>query len=432
MHITILAVGSRGDVQPAVALGVELRRAGHSVCVGSYAQFAGLVAAYGLNFAPIAGDIQALLQSAEGRAVLESRNPLRLIKLIRSHSRDSAAQTWADILAACAEADALVSLGMFFYAADSVATTRGIPHVTAQLQPLLPTGAFPAPLLPAPPLRTAGINRISHHLSELLYWQGLRSLVNSARRASGLAPLPWYPTLARAVQGGMPALFAYSPRLLPKPADWPEAAHVTGFWFLDSPAAYTAPPALTAFLANGAPPVYIGFGSMNTRDPRRTGELALRALELSGRRGILLRGWGGLDADELPANVIMIDDVPHAWLFPQLAAVVHHGGAGTTAAGLRAGVPTVIVPFFADQPFWAEHVARLGVGPAPIPRRHLTADNLARAIEHATTPAVRARASEVGREIAAEQGLKAAVSSIEQTVSGKATSQTQVVPNLPI
>lgn len=414
MNITILAVGSRGDVQPAVALGVRLCRAGHAVRLGSYAQFGDLAAAHGLAFTPIAGDVQALLQSEEGRAVLDSRNPLRFVRMVQQHSRDTAPQTWSAVTAACADADALVSLGMFYYAADIVASLQGLPHVTAQLQPLLPTGEFPAPLLPAPLMRTPALNRATHHLAEFLYWQGLRGLVNQVRGESGLTPLPWRPTLARAVQGGMPALYAYSPLVVPTPADWPPSACVTGFWFLDPLDGYEPPADLARFLAAGDPPVYIGFGSMNTRDPRRTGELALRALELSGRRGVLLRGWGGLDAQELPASVLVIDEVPHAWLFPRLAAVVHHGGAGTTAAGLRAGVPSVLIPFFADQPFWAERVASMGVGPAPLPRRHLTAERLARAIEAAMAPEIRARAAAVCRSIAVEDGAGVAAAHVER------------------
>lgn len=425
MNITILAIGSRGDVQPAVALGVGLQQAGYSVRIGSYAQFADLVAEYGLAFTPIAGDIQALLHSEAGRAVVESRNPLRLLQMIRTHATASASQSWADILAACEGADAIVSLGMFYYAADVVATVRGLPHVTAQLQPTLPTGAFPAPLLPTLPLRAPALNRTSHQLSELLYWQGLRSLVNRVRRESGLAALPMRPTMARDVRAGAPALFAYSPLLVPKPADWPASADVTGFWFLDQPEGYVPPAELARFLAAGEPPVYIGFGSMNTRDPRRTGELALRGLELSGRRGVLMRGWGGLDAGELPPSVMMIDETPHAWLFPRMAAVVHHGGAGTTGAGLRAGVPAVVVPFFADQPFWAERLANLSVSPVPIPRRRLNAEALAQAIEQATTVEMRARAAEIGQRIADEDGVGTAVRQIECTIAGGAAAPRQ-------
>jgi sterol 3beta-glucosyltransferase len=413
MQITILAVGSRGDVQPAVALAVGLRRAGHRVRIGSYAQFAPLAAAHGLDFTPIAGDIQALLQSEQGRAVVEGRSPVRLLRMIREHTRATTAQTWADITAASAEAETLVSLGMFYYAADTVAAVRRLPHVTAQLQPLLPTGAFPAPLLPRPPVHAPALNRATHHLSELLFWQALRPLVNQVRRESGLSALPWQPTLARSVRAGMPALFAYSAHVVPRPADWP-AADVTGFWFLDAPEGYAPPPELAAFLAVGEPPVYIGFGSMSTRDPRRTGELALRALALTGRRGVLIRGWGGLAASDLPADVLMVDDVPHGWLFPRVAAVVHHGGAGTTGAGLRAGVPAVVVPFFADQPFWAGRAAALGAAPAPIPRRRLTAERLAEAIERATAPEVAARAASIGERLRAEDGVARAVAAVER------------------
>ncbi len=414
MNITLLAIGSRGDVQPAVALAVGLRRAGHTVRLGSYAQFATLAQAYDLSFTPIAGDITAMLQSAEGRAALESRNPLRLLALIRHHMRATAEQAWADIQTACADADALVSFGPFYYSADVIATIRGLPHTTVQLQPLLATGAFPAPMLPALPVQTPALNRGSHALAELLFWQPLRPLINKIRQEAGLTRVSWLPPLPRAIHNGMPALYAYSELVVPRPADWPASAHVTGFLYLDAPQDYTPSADLAAFLAAGDPPVYIGFGSMNTRDPRRSGELALRALELTGCRGVLMRGWGGLDAGDVPATVHIIDDAPHAWLFPQMAAVVHHGGAGTTAAGLRAGVPAIVVPFFADQPFWAKRVAALGVGPAPIPRARLTAERLAAAIEQATRADTQLRAAELGRRIAAEDGVGHTVTIVEQ------------------
>ncbi|HMQ35184.1 MAG TPA: glycosyltransferase [Chloroflexaceae bacterium] len=414
MNITILAVGSRGDVQPGVALGAALRRAGHAVRLASYAQFEGLAREHGLEFGPIAGDIMAVLQSDEGRAMVESRHPGRLLRLIRDTMDESYAQARDDIVAACADADGLVSLGAIYYSADAAARLRGVPHVTALLQPLGATGEFHAPLLPAPPVRAPAVNRLSHQLSEQLFWTVMRPTMNRARRDFGLAPLPWRPTFSRDLRAGAPALYAFSRLLVPRPADWPPSAHVTGFWFLDAPAAYAPPPDLAAFLAAGDPPVYVGFGSMSTRSPRRTAELALRALELSGRRGLLMRGWGGMHAEELPPSVQMIDGAPHAWLFPRMGAVVHHGGSGTTGAGLLAGVPSILVPFFADQPFWAERVAALGVGPAPIPRRRLTAEGLARAIEAADSPAVRRRAAAVGQIVAAEDGVGRAVALVER------------------
>lgn len=402
MRISILAVGSRGDVQPALALGVGLQRAGYQVRIGSYAQFADLTAEYGLEFAPIAGDIMQLLQSERGRATLESRNPARLLMLIRDYIGREAEQSRHDIAAACAGAEALISVGQFYYAVEMMATLNRVPHLTAQLQPNLATGAFPSPMLPAPPVHSAPINRASHEFAEWLFYQMLRSTLNQARAAFGLAPAGWRSPLNTGILGGKTALYAFSRILVPQPADWPPATQITGFWFLDPPHAYTPPADLLRFLKAGEPPVYIGFGSMNTRDPQRTAELVFRALELSGRRGVLMRGWGGLDGSHLPAGVHMIDGAPHAWLFPQMAAVVHHGGAGTTGAGLRSGVPSIVVPFFIDQPFWADRVAGLGVGPAPLPRRKLNADNLARALDVIAAPEIRRRAAAVGYLIESE------------------------------
>jgi sterol 3beta-glucosyltransferase len=415
LNITILALGSRGDVQPALALGVALQRAGYRVRLGSYAQFADLAHTYGLAFTAIAGDIEAMLQSADGQAMLRSRNPARLLRLIRTYMRETAEQAKYDIMASIVDAEALVSLGIFYYTAQSLAELRGLPHVTAALQPNLPTGAFPAPLLPPPPLNRPLLNRLSHQLADQLFFGVVRPALNGLRHDLAMAPLPLRPAAARAITAGQPALYAFSRLLVPKPADWPPSAQITGFWFLDAQAAYTPPAELAAFLAAGDPPVYIGYGSMNTRDPQRSAEIALRALALSGRRGLLTRGWGGLAASDLPPDTLMINDVPHSWLFPQLSAVVHHGGAGTTAAGLRAGVPSIITPFFADQPFWAQRVATLGVGPAPIPQAQLTAERLARAITATADPAVKRRAAAVGALISAEDGVGRAVATLERT-----------------
>lgn len=423
MKITILALGSRGDVQPGVALGARLRREGHQVRLGSFAQFAGLAAEHGLAFTPIAGDINAILQSEEGRAMLRSRNPLKLFGVIRGSLRESAEQQRHDIQAAAAAADGIVTLGATYYAGETLAELRGIPHLTAVLQPLLATAEFPASMLPAPPISSPAVNRASHALSEQLFWQMMRPTVNRVRRDLGLGALPVEPGFSRAVRAGREALYAFSRVLVPRPADWPPGAVVTGFWFLDSGPAWEPPAELRDFLAAGDPPVYIGFGSMNTRDPRRTAELALRALALSGRRGVLLRGWGGMAADELPPGVIMVDSAPHDWLFPRVAAVVHHGGSGTTGAALRAGVPSVVTPFFADQPFWARRVAALGVGPAPIPQRALTAEGLAGAIAAAGAPALRRRAAAVGAIVRAEDGVGRAAAVIgrvfERGLSGR-------------
>jgi UDP:flavonoid glycosyltransferase YjiC (YdhE family) len=222
-------------------------------------------------------------------------------------------------------------------------------------------------------------------------------------------------------------LYGYSRHVLPRPDDWDDLNQVTGYWFLPSEAGWTPPADLVDFLSAGEPPVYIGFGSMGNRDPEATTRLTLEALTRSGRRGVLASGWGGMHAQDLPDTVYMLKSAPHSWLFPQMAAVVHHGGAGTTAAGLSAGIPSIIVPFFGDQPFWGGRVAMLGVGTAPIPRRRLTADKLAAAITQATADrAMQQRAAALGQRIRDEDGIGQAVALIGQRMGSPRRSSVLV------
>jgi sterol 3beta-glucosyltransferase len=213
----------------------------------------------------------------------------------------------------------------------------------------------------------------------------------------------------------MPVLHGYSRHVGPVPADWPPHAEATGFWFLDRPTEWQPSPALVSFLESGPPPVYVGFGSMTGNRAQERAHLVITALERAGVRGVMASGWGGLNPGNCPSSVHLIDEVPHDWLFPRMAAVVHHGGAGTTAAGLRAGRPTVICPFMADQPFWGRCVHERGFGPAPIPQKKLTVENLAAAIREAVNdPAMREKAATVGHLLRAETGVENAVMRLEE------------------
>jgi UDP:flavonoid glycosyltransferase YjiC (YdhE family) len=214
---------------------------------------------------------------------------------------------------------------------------------------------------------------------------------------------------------GTPSLYGYSPSVLPKPSDWNESHYVTGYWFLEAQPNWQPPEDLLHFLESGSPPVYVGFGSVSHKHPERQTRLILRALELSGQRSVLLTGWGGITPLSAPPNVFFADNLPHAWLFPRTAAVVHHGGAGTTAAGLRAGVPSIITPFGGDQCAWADLVVKLGVGPQAPGIKQLTAEKLAEAIQTAVNDsAMRARAAVLGGKIRAENGIAHAVEVIER------------------
>jgi sterol 3beta-glucosyltransferase len=408
MNILILTLGSRGDVQPYVALGAGLQAAGHHVTLATAASFADFVGEHGLPFHPLRGEFLELIQTPAGKAALVGKgNPLALLKIVAPMYRQLLDDAWA----AATDADLVIyhpkALGGY-----SIAEKRGIPGILALPLPLYsPTAAFPSPILPFSNLG-GPLNRASHRLIVGLVSASVRGMLTSWRRdALGLGPIR-----DELVLHGRPVLrlYGYSPTVIPAPADWDAHSVTTGYWFLNRLETWQPPEALSAFLRDGPAPVYVGFGSMPAQDTAKTTAFVLEALARSGQRGILATGWGGLAASAVPPSVYVLESAPHDWLFPQMAAVVHHGGAGTTAAGLRAGVPQVICPFFGDQPFWGRRIAALGLGPQPIPQKRLNADRLSKAITLATTDlAMQQRAAELGAEIRTERGVATAVEQIE-------------------
>jgi sterol 3beta-glucosyltransferase len=415
MRIAIIAMGSRGDVQPYLALGKGLKAAGHFVRLITHENFEQLVTSHGLEFCPVKGNVQEVMESPEILKLLEQGNFLAInaytSKIVKDISID-----WArDGLAACEGMNLIIAGVGGLYIAISLAEKLNIPFLQAYIFPFTPTKAFPAVLFPQSISRLGGtVNRLSHHLFRQIMWQGFRKADRLARQqVLNLPPAPFFGSYNSPIVRQYPALYGFSPSVILLPADW-HNTQVTGYWFLDAANDWIPPAALTKFLDSGAPPVYIGFGSMGSRNPVETADLVLAALERTGQRGILVSGWGGLSQAYLPDTVHMVDSVPHSWLFPRVAAVVHHGGAGTTAAGLRAGVPSIVVPFFGDQLFWGQRVEKLGVGTAPIPRKQLTVEKLAQAIDRAVTdPIMRQRAANLGAKIQTEDGIANAVRVIE-------------------
>lgn len=415
MRIAIIALGTRGDVQPYIALGRGLQAAGHPVRLLTHDNFAPLVQAYGLEFWPVKGDVQAVAESAEMRELLEKGNFLAITARTAKEAKKAALQWAQDALVACEGVELLVAGIGGLYIGLALAEKFAIPFVEAPVVPFTPTSAFPGALLPQSPPRLGGLfNRISHQLTRQMMWQGFRGADRQMRQqVLGLPAAPfWGPaTTHRGRQ--TPVLYGFSPSVLPKPADWGAAIDVTGYWFLPPATDWSPPPALVDFLHAGPPPVYIGFGSMVSRQPEETANLMIQALANTKQRAILLTGWGGLRQAKLPETIVMVESIPHDWLFSQVAAVVHHGGAGTTAAGIRAGVPSLIIPFFGDQFFWGTRVAALGIGPAPIPRKQLTVDRLADALQTLTTnQAMQQRAAQLGAQVQAEDGVGRAVAII--------------------
>lgn len=423
MNILILTLGSRGDVQPYVALGKGLKAAGHTVTVCASSSFEPLITSHGLDYGYMSDEFIKLVDSEAGREAMEhGRNPFALVKTMLSLLQESKRifrtmlkETWET--AQAARPDVVIyhpkSLG-----GSHIAEKLGVPAILATPVPVIvPTAEMVAVGMPALKLG-CWYNLLSYKLIDKGY-HTYDTEINAFRQDSlGLAPMPKSSSPLQTTDGRpIPVIHGYSEHVSPRPVDWPQSAHITGYWFLEEQPGWQPPARLVDFLAAEAPPVYIGFGSMAGRNPQRLAEIAIEALKKTGQRGILATGWGGLDVSSLPPTVLKIDQAPHSWLFPRVSAVVHHGGAGTTAAGLQAGRPTIITPFMVDQPYWGERVHALGAGSKPIPQNRLTAEKLAAAIREVTTnPAILHNAAILGEKIRAEDGIASAISIIERVV----------------
>lgn len=426
MRILLLALGTRGDIQPFIALGKRLRSAGYDVAVCASSSFAPWIREHGLEYAYMNNDIIDLVNSDAGRRAMEGTGgvadiPKRMIESARQFKpifRRALAEQWE-----AAQGAQVIIYNPNAVGGYHIAEALGILGIMTDAIPTwVPTSAFPH--IVAPDLKLGGwYNRLTHRLIGVTPRLLFGSVVSQWRKETlKLPPRPLFASeLVRADGQPVPALLSFSPRVVAPPPDWPESVRVTGYWFLDEGQNWQAPPSLLEFLDAGPPPVFIGFGSMAGRNPAKTARVVLDALARSGQRGLIVTGWGGLSVPDPPPGVYVTEFVPYDWLLPRVAAVVHHGGAGTTSAGLRAGKPTVICPFVADQPFWGRRMAELGVGPTPIPQRKLTADNLAKAMREAVTDAeMRRRAAELGENIQAEDGLGNAMAFIEEYKRGNA------------
>lgn len=401
LNIVIMVIGSRGDVQPFLKIGRILKEDyGHRVRIATHPTFRDYVQRdSGLEFFSVGGDPSELM-------AFMVKNPglIPTLETVRAGDigkrRAAMAEMFDGFWRACINAtddekdyqnlkmmgakdpfvaDAIIANPPSF-AHIHCAEALGIPVHLMFTFPYSPTQAFPHPLVS---IKRSNIdpgytNFISYPLVEMMVWQGLGDL--------------------------------WSPGLIPKPADWGDHINISGFVYLDLASSFTPPPDLEEFLNSGETPIYIGFGSIVVDDAERFTELIFEAVEKAGVRALVSRGWGGLGSARVPKNIFMLDNTPHDWLFPKVKACVIHGGAGTTAIALKCGLPTMVVPFFGDQIFWGSMVARSGVGPQPIPYRHLTAENLSQGIRYLQTDEAREAAREIANGIEREgDGAKNAV-----------------------
>jgi sterol 3beta-glucosyltransferase len=408
VHITVFAAGSRGDTQPYLALALGFRRAGHQVRVVAVPEYASLIEGAGVEYRQLAFDPRHILGSEQGKRLIASgNNPFTFLGNLRHVIRPVIEKIVDEIPEACRGSDALLMQGsMGELDGPEGIQPFGLPMCSGYLWPATPTREFPMAFFPELPRGLPGqsfYNRLTYVLLRGLVRRLIHPMVVSA-----MSKIPIKLTV-RGVRPP-PLLYGFSPSVVLRPPEWSDEVHVTGYWFLETPASFSPQPKLADFLAAGPSPVYVGFGGAGHHDPVKVTEIAIEALKLAGRRGILMVDAAATEHIKLPDFVLPIESVPHDWLFPKMAAVVHHGGAGTTAAVMKAGVPSIVIPFTADQPFWGRRIHALGVGHMPIPRRKLIAHNLADAIKATVGDrAMRERAAALGALIRAEDGVGRAV-----------------------
>ncbi len=414
MNITLLSYGSRGDVQPMAALALGLQAAGHRVHLAAPQRFADFIQTLGIAYDPLPGDPAEISRQLNAAGT----NPLSAMRVLQSYTNAILDDLILAALQACATADCIVHSFLFTAGAHAYAFARGIPDVSIQLFPMFaPTRAFPNPTMSRIP--PGALSALSHRFSTWGYWQSLRYTLRRWKNPDPQRiPLKLHWPFDPHPGPVTPLIFAFSPSVVPRPADWAAAhIHIPGYFFLDTPSSYRPPAALHTFLESGPAPLCVSFGSMLAEKAQALRAQVLQALAQTDQRAVLLSGWDTPAQTGMNGNIFQSDSIPHDWLLPRCSAVLHHGGAGTTAAGLRAGIPAIVVPHMGDQPFWGQRVAALGVGPQPITLKRVDAERLAQAILQTQNAEMRARAQTLGTHLRAESGVRTAVELIESHVA---------------
>lgn len=417
-RIVFLCSGTRGDAQPHIALGARLQQAGAQVSIATHFAFRSAVEAAGLSFLPLSDNPNELLVDPAWRGALTPsagvwRSLWASLRFWRA-AKPAFARMWHDAWLACQKADMLIAALPTWWAAH-IAEALGIPCVFAPLQPLTPTRAFPSPLLPAAWSFGPACNRLTYRLADYTLWLPWRAGLDRWRaRDLGLPPLRHMRLFADAAGAPLPCVYGFSAHVAPRPSDWPEAHQVAGFWFQDSTLSQQPSPELARFVEAGDPPAYIGFGSYPWHLAPISPQAVVDAVTMAGMRAVVLMDAQTAQSVRRPASICAVSHAPHAWLFPRVSVAVHHAGAGTVAAALRAGAPMALAPIAVDQFFWSRRMEALGVGRA-LSGRPISARALAEAlVQTARDNQARERARHMQQMLMAEDGLSRAVALIQR------------------
>jgi sterol 3beta-glucosyltransferase len=410
MNITVITYGSRGDVQPFLPLSLGLTKRGHSVSLAAPSRLKDLVEGYGIRFVPLAGDPEDLSRRFNDSGF----NFVRQVREMMSHAVEIGAEMIRKTEEACRDADLIIHTFAHVVGAHTLACEKNIPDIHIQTFPMFaPTGDYPN--ITMPDLKLRPLNKVTHILSrEVTRWTSSFGFEQVRRRSGFPKRKLYFPFDDDPHRPPTPILCAWSPGVLPLSSDWKSNVHVTGYYFFDLNTSYRPSGELQSFLEAGEPPVCVSFGSMVNRDAEKVDRIVRETLKRTGQRGIILSGWGSVKQPS-SKGLLYLDAAPHDWLLPRCRMLIHHGGAGTTSAGLRAGIPNIVVPFTADQPFWGGRIHAIGASPKPIPVNRLSVEKLMCAVAEAEGDAVRKRAQAVGQRIGNEDGVNKAVSLIESS-----------------
>ncbi|MBD8498304.1 glycosyltransferase [Paenibacillus arenosi] len=380
MRIIMLTIGTRGDVQPFVALGVGLQKRGYEVVIATSSHFESFVLKQGIGFSPIRADYMKLTESEEGKRML-GNNPLEILKQMKKLIYPMITQMLEDIWAASQHADVLIYHPKVIGGYD-IAQKRGIPAFIAHPTPIIaPTGDFTNPILPIS-ISNRWLNEKSYVLNRL-FLLSFMGIMNKWRRETLNLPARSIFTNDLSIEGrAVPILYGCSPATVPYNPKWGEQVCMEGYWLLQGEDDWKPSRALVSFLENGSAPIVISFSSMPLKQPDNVLSMLKQALKQTGQRAIILTGSSGMQnhANDMDENILYVQEAPHSWLFPLSAGVIHHGGAGTTAAAVKAGKPMTICPFSGDQPFWARRMHELGVSTPTLLEKQMTAERFAEAI----------------------------------------------------
>jgi sterol 3beta-glucosyltransferase len=420
MKVAIISVGSRGDLQPFVALGLGLQAAGHEVVIISSKNEAEFVRDYGLTFYALNVDIKNLMESEEVQNMSKGNNP---VQFFWSHLKGSKklkqlmVETQNEIWNGSKDADVLVfhpGMPIAFFIAKELQKIS----VMANPFPVVPSDNYPSILFYSFPRLGTLYNMLTHFLFDKLFWSLSKSAIKEFWETKVKSKVDFRTSaIQQQIKSGMPILNAYSEILFKSDVNWPKNIHTTGSWRIANDSNYKPSKILLDFLGNGTEPIYVGFGSMKDDSSyQKTIEIIIEAIQFTNQRAIIGLGWNdALNNIIIPDRVIFVDNIPHSWLFPQMKMVIHHGGAGTTSEGITAGKPTIIIPHNADQPAWGKRIYELGVGPKPIKKTNITITNLTAAIQYALLPNIIENANQLGKKLRQENGIDIAVKVIEKS-----------------